>query len=150
MTSEELTPTEVEQRLIDACRRGEPLDLRAGDEAQDDPASGADWGDERTVRAEVIHALAIGARDDWAVHAHGVRLWGAKITGQLDFRSATVTVPFWLVGCYVEQSVDLSDARTRAISLQNSRVAGIDADRMRVMGSVFLRDGFHASGEVRS
>ena len=149
MTYEELTLSGVEQRLNDACARGEWLDLRAGNEAQDDPQNGAGWGDERIVRAEVIRTLAIAARDDWPVHAHGVRLRGAKITGQIDFESATVAVPLWLVGCYVEQSVDLVEAKTRAIGLQGSRVAGIVADGVRIEGDLNLRDGFHASGDVR-
>lgn len=50
-------PTPAEQRVREAFPLGEGVDLRDG--ADDDPAAGASWGPERTVRAEVLRALLL-------------------------------------------------------------------------------------------
>jgi tetratricopeptide (TPR) repeat protein len=72
-----LIATDAEQRLIEAARDGLPADLRSAN-TDNDPANGAEWGPERTIRAEVIHALATGARDDWPVHSKGIQLFGTR------------------------------------------------------------------------
>ena len=56
----------AEQRLRDTVFAGEPLDLRTGHPAQDDPANGADWGKDRNLRASVIRAVCLS-------------IWGVQI-----------------------------------------------------------------------
>jgi hypothetical protein len=60
-----------------------PVDLRAGDAALDEPAAGASWPESRSVGAEVIVALLLGA-GSLPVRASDIRLTGARITGRLD------------------------------------------------------------------
>ncbi len=145
----ELEPTPAEQKLIDAAARGEIADYRVGDEEADDPANGANWGDERTLRAEIIYALCVGTEPEWKAHAKGVWVWGARIVDNLDFDAATLHVPLGLIYCHIDERITLRDARTRSLAFQGSHCKGISADRLAVEGSVFLRDGFHAKGEVR-
>jgi hypothetical protein len=58
----DLTP--AERRVWEAFPLGEGVDFR--EDADDDPAAGASWGPERTVRAEVLRALLLDGpvRDD--------------------------------------------------------------------------------------
>ncbi|MEX0814059.1 MAG: hypothetical protein WD014_00135 [Dongiaceae bacterium] len=147
---EPLEPTEAERKVIEAAAKGEYCDFAAEHPGDTDPPNGAAWGDDRTVGSKIIRALALCQRpNDWPVHAKGVRVVGAKITGPLDFEAATVLVPLGLLRCYIEKPIILRDASTRTISLAGSQVPGITADRVSVDGAVFLRDGFHARGEVR-
>lgn len=146
---EDLEPTEPEQKLIDAAARGDEADFHTGDAEQDDPADGESWGEERTIRAEIIFCLATGLRSDWRVHSKGVQVSGAKIVNALDFNSATLRCPLLLFGCWFEKEIGLIDARTRTIGLSGSRVPGLRADRLVTKGGIFLRDGFHATGRVR-
>jgi hypothetical protein len=129
-------PTHSERKLIDAAREG-----RAADYTSADP-------EKRTLRAEVIYALATGMSPGWAVSARGIWVIGAKIIGQLDFGGAHVRYRLALVRCYVEEPLLLVDASTRSISLAGSHLIGIQAERLTVTGSLFLNEGFTAKGEV--
>ncbi len=144
-----LVPTTAEQKVIAAAATGNVRDFNEEHPADTDPANGAAWGADRTVRAEFIRALALLEPPDWPVHAKGVRIDRAKITGNLDFEAATVSVPLSLTGCYVANPIIMQDAKTRTINLSGSRVPGITGDRATIDGSLLLRDGFHARGEVR-
>ena len=146
---EELKPTEPEQMLIDAAAHGEVADFRTGHAEQDDPAAGESWGEERTIRAEIVFCLATGLRSDWSVHPKGVRVCGAKIVDVLDFHSATFRCPLFLLQSWFEKEIVLIDARTKTIGLNGSRVPGLIADRVVTKGNVFLNRGFHSTGEVR-
>lgn len=73
-----LIPTVTEQILIAKARDGLPADPRSANEAENDPANGAGWGPERTIRAEIIHALATGARHDSLVDPKGIQLFSAR------------------------------------------------------------------------
>ncbi|PJT50694.1 oxidoreductase, partial [Streptomyces albidoflavus] len=52
--------TAAERALWDAFPEGRWVDLRTGVPEEDDPATGAEWGAGRTVRAEVVAALLLG------------------------------------------------------------------------------------------
>src|SRR5580700_3846488 len=54
-----LTPTE--RRICAAFPLGAEVDLRAGEGTFDDPANADAWPADRTVRAEVLAALLLGA-----------------------------------------------------------------------------------------
>lgn len=138
--------TAAEEKLIEAAKTGDVVDYRTGDPKLDDPANGAKWGPERTIRAEVIYALAVG--DNPQVHAKGVQIEGAKIIGTLDLESAQIPHPLVLAWCFIGEPITLMDADALTINLTGSHVAGIDADRLRTRAGVFLRNGFHATGEV--
>jgi hypothetical protein len=144
-----LDPTPAEQRLIDAAARGEVADYRVGDEEADNPASGENWAADRILRAEIIYALCAGTRPNWQVHAKGVFALGARIVGDLDFDAATLSTRLALIGCRIDGPISLRDARTRTLVFAGSHCGGINADRLVVEGSVSLRNGFVAKGEVR-
>ncbi|MCZ6860908.1 MAG: hypothetical protein O7I42_11655, partial [Alphaproteobacteria bacterium] len=101
----------TEQRLLTAARDGVWLDLRVGDPKKDDPANGANWPVSRTIRAEVIYHLLADRPNTRKVHAKGVRLFGARVEGQLDFESARLDRPMWLFGCYFAAPIIFQDAK---------------------------------------
>jgi len=110
--AEDLQPTLAEQKLIDAAAKGEISNYQVGDEQADDPANGAEWGEDRTLRAEILYDLCVGARPEWKVHAKGVQVVGARITGSLDFQGAEIKAPLLLAFCRFDQPLILHDART--------------------------------------
>lgn len=77
-------PTRTEGRVLAAVAAGEELDLRVGN-----PSHGASWDEARSVRAEFLYDLCVGAHDEWRVHARGLRLRGALINGELNFEAAS-------------------------------------------------------------
>jgi hypothetical protein len=116
------------------------------------------WSAERTVRAEVLRHLLVGP--DWEVHAKGVRLRGARISGHLDLESATLRCPLILQDCYLdsEQPVVLDYATVSRLSVVRCQLAGLTADLLVVtkeldlsrstISGVFLLRGADITGQL--
>ncbi|MCC5987238.1 MAG: hypothetical protein JJT95_06110 [Pararhodobacter sp.] len=138
---ERLEPTEPERKLIAACKAGEPCVLGDGKRPEGpDP--------KRTIRAELLRYLILGGCDSCRVHEHGVRLAGAYVTGALDLSFATARGETGLFRCRFEYPVNAQQTRFDLFLLDGSALPGLLAMGMQATGSVFLRDGFEAEGEV--
>lgn len=135
---------EAEQKLVDAAQKGEICDLRTGDEEADKPANGDSWGEDRTVRAEVIRRLCVGAYPGVKVDYRGVRLVGARVTSELNLSEAQLDFPLWLEFCRLEEPVLLGNARVRTLLFDGSWMSGILANGMVVSGN-FYATGTHVS-----
>jgi hypothetical protein len=125
----------VEQRLIDSVVCGDVLDL-AGGEPVDEGAMRS-WGDDRTVSASVIRDLVRGrlvAEPD----PHGLRLRGARITGQIDLENITSDLALELRDCLLPSGLNLRNAQLPVVTLTGCRIektpnsddAPIDATRL--------------------
>src|SRR5881392_1598174 len=91
---QKLTP--LEQEIIDAAVAGKPVDRGEGRFTLTEMRA---WGEDRTVRAEVLQCVLAGSG---RVAAKGVRLRGIKINGTLDLQAVTVPCPLRLESCYLE------------------------------------------------
>jgi len=89
--------TKCECKVPEAAATGTLVDLRVGDRALDSPEQGTAWGLERTILAEVIADLLIGNGEAASVAVRGVRLQGARITGELDLEASTLRCPLALL-----------------------------------------------------
>jgi hypothetical protein len=143
MRIEELSPPE--RALWESFPRGDSVDLTTGNPAFDDPAAGDRWGPERSVRAEVVVALLLGAQEPEPGQVAAVRLTGARITGTLSLGHAQVTVPLALTGCSFEQAPHLYWASMRSMHVLRCRMPGLVASGTRVDGHLWL-EGSHVSG----
>ena len=137
LSYDELTPPERE--LWDAFPKGRRVELRTGMPEADEPATGGQWGPERSVRAAVVKALLLGANDQRSGAVAALRLAGARITGRLDLSGAEICHTFSLEGCRLEQAMGLHGATTRTIRITNSWVPGIGAELVRIEGDLDLR-----------
>jgi hypothetical protein len=139
----DLTP--AERRVWEAFSQGEGVDFR--ERPGEDPAGGASWGPERTVRATVLRALLAGGpvRDG---EIAGLKLAGARISGRLDLRYGTVDHPVRLRSCHFEQPPQLYGGQIRALVLSDSVLPGLSAATLRVDG-VLRITGCRIAGPVR-
>jgi len=147
--------TEGEKRLVECGASGEfwQPKLPPGGTRDPDPAKAAGWPDECKLRPEVLRCLAIGARwsekiAPWPVHASGIQIRGARITGNLNLRGCEVLVPLWLQASAIEGAVVLADARTQGLTFEATHVRSLNATRAQIQGDLYLREKFHSSGEV--
>jgi hypothetical protein len=134
------------------------VDLRSGDPALDDLAHAAEWGSERTVRAEVIAGLLLGAGKPHAGSLAAVRLAGARITGCLDLADGQIATLLELVDCLLEERPELARARTGTLRLTRCWSPGLDGSWAQVDGHLFVENciltgalelyGAHVTGEV--
>lgn len=136
------TLTSGEQRLLDACAKGEAANL--GSEA---PESATD---KNRVRAAFVRFLLLGGGDQAPVHERGVYLRGAFIEGTLDLHGCSVVVNVSLTHCYLDKQLYAADAWLDGLlNLQGSHLAlGISADRLRCSAGIFLRNGFKSMGAI--
>ena len=138
---------------------GSTVDLRSADPVRDDLAHAVGWGPGRTVRAEVIAGLLLGAAGK--LHpgsVAAVRLAGARITGCLDLADGQIAFLLELVDCLLEKRPELARARTRTVRLTRCSSPGLDASWAQVDGHLFAENcilggtlelyGAHVTGEV--
>jgi SEC-C motif len=140
--------SEVERQIVRAAGTGGVVDLRVGgDRAGSDPASGALWGVERTVRAGLLAELVTGVRHPETGRLRAIRLFGAKVVGELDLASSTVLCPLVLGGCYFAEVIDLWTAEAPVVSLMGCHMPGLEAGGLRTRGHLML-GGVWAAGTV--
>ncbi|MFG2549867.1 membrane-associated oxidoreductase [Streptomyces sp. NPDC048581] len=143
MEINELTP--AERMVWEAFPKGEAVDFRATE--GESAAHGADWGEQRTVRAAVLKALLL---DGPAVSGEvaALKVAGARITGVLDLRYATIESVARLSHCHFDDVPDFSGAQLKYLNLTGSRLPGLAAARVRVDGGLRLT-GCRFEGPVR-
>ena len=137
LSYEEMTPPERE--LWNAFPEGRLVDLRVGSPDEDDPAQGAGWGPERTLRAAVVTALARGANAAPPGAVTALRVAGARITGRLDLAEAEIGHLLRFEGCWFVEAPNLFGASTRTIGIVGCQVPGMNASLASVEGSLDLR-----------
>lgn len=134
----------LESRLADAHGTG----FVVGPEVTlDEVAGGGRWAEKRVVRAEFMQRLLDAELD--AKRPRGLKLRGARIVGQLDLEDWEVASQITLLGCYVDEPLNLSDARLPVLRLPACHVPGIAGDGVETRGDLRLDAGFVADGEVR-
>ncbi|MDH2427136.1 hypothetical protein [Sphaerisporangium sp. TRM90804] len=152
-----LTPPE--RRVWDAFPSGAWVDLRTGEEARDDPAMGHKWPAGRTVRAEVLIALLLGANPAEPGQVAGLRLAGARIVGELNLSDATIGAKIHLLNCHLAGTVSLADASVKGVRFRGCDIRRFRAARCTVDGLLELDastihaglrlDNAHVTGQLR-
>lgn len=92
----------------------------------------------RTIRAEVIAALLLGAVPDEPGQVSAIRVEGARVTGPLRLGHAAITGPVAMRHCEFDAAIDLSGAKARGIDLQGSQLAGLEAQLAEIDGNLRL------------
>lgn len=127
-----LTPTE--RRVCTAFPTGAEVDLRVGDALIDDPANADDWPATRTVRAEVLAALLLGAGRAFPGRVAALRLRGARITGPLLLAHGRISASWLLEQCRIDEHLDLEGAQTGSVYLRGSHLRTLSAYNAHIDG----------------
>ncbi|MFF9063329.1 membrane-associated oxidoreductase [Streptomyces sp. NPDC014882] len=138
MEIDDLTP--AERRVWRAFARARTVDFRTGSTGSTGSTAGAadeQDGPERTLRAAVLRALLLdGPREPGEVAA--LMVVGARITGVLDLRYATVDSVIRLHHCRFDEAPRLSGARLGYVTLRGSVLPGLSAEHCRIDGGLRL------------
>lgn len=129
----------AEQRLIDEGARDQRLSVGDGELPQE-------ASPDCEVRGVVLRALLLDTSD--VLHAKGLRLRGAWITGALDVQGCDLRQDISLTQCHLGQPINLVNATLRGVHLSGCHLAGVVADNAQLSGSFFLRGGSHVAGNV--
>jgi hypothetical protein len=124
----------VRQQVQHALQAGESVDLRCGTAEHDDPALGAEWGPERTVRSDHLYELLVRPAETPPV----VVLCGARISGGLNLEAVRLARPVILEGCFSEAPINLNKAQAPAIRLTGCQLCCLAADQLETRGDLDL------------
>ena len=136
--------SDAEEALVAACAKGERWKPEGWDVKRPEAATATN-----TIRAELIRFLLLGGDADHPVHEDGVMPRGAWITGELDLHQAQARVRFGAGQCRFAAAPVFAKASLPELALQDCQCPGLIADGLKVAGSLFLNDGFRATGETR-
>ncbi|RVT85847.1 hypothetical protein DXV76_08890 [Rhodobacteraceae bacterium CCMM004] len=133
--------TPAEDMLLELCPRGQ-LAL-VGDGVPDGDT------DAVRIRAPLLRYLLLGGCEEGVrPGAAGVQLAGAWIAGQLDLEGCRSDLSIVAAECRFDTAPFLRDATLHSLNLTGSHVPALDAPRLRIEGSVYLRTGFDSPGPV--
>ena len=133
--------SKAEEKLLEASLKGERAII--GDGAL--PVEGEEL---HTIRASFIRYLLLGNDPKLTLHAKGIRLRGAIISGVLDLQGSECGFDLTFSRCRFERAPSLINARIRGLYLGGSLVPGLSADNCVFDGSVFMRSGFQSTKEI--
>jgi len=137
--------SDSERRMWEAFPSGTNVDYRTGSATDDDPEHGDAWGPERQVRAEILGRLLCGEVPVPSGSIGSVRLVGARITGEILLQDVEVQHSLWLEACDIADGIDLSEAATRSLQLDNCHLGPVRMIGVTISGSLSLR-GSHIDG----
>ena len=132
--------TSTERRVFTAYPTGTEVDLRTGDAELDDPANADDWPASRTVRAEVLAALLLGAGREIPGRVAALRLRGARITGPLLLSHGRIAASWLLEQCRIDEHIDIEGADVGSVYLRSSHIRTMSAYNARIRGALALSD----------
>jgi hypothetical protein len=113
--------------------------------ALENPANGAQWGQERTIDAAWVRWLCTDAKATGKVASSGILIVGARIHGELDL--AWQKIPFSLraLKCYFENDLILESSSISSLQLEGSHIRALRARGLTVAQDVLLNHMFEAS-----
>ncbi len=125
--------TDTERLVWDAYPTGERVDLQ--------PLP------DREIRASVIHALLLGAREVTPGAQAGLRLTGAVITGNLDAGYADIAGVISIRDSRFEKRIGLYGSHLRRLNLAGCELAGLNLNSTEITGGLQL-SGATVNGEL--
>jgi len=139
----------AEEALFSSVETSKIASSVRGDDQQDDPASAINWTADRVIRAECIAWLCTDGEATKRVTHRGISIRGMRIDGVLDLSDAKIDFPIAALKCAFMERLIFRDAHLRTLILSASHTKDVLADRLTLAGSLFLRQGFKAQGELR-
>src|ERR1035437_3705714 len=139
----------AEEKLLRSVAMGAIADYSADSEKENDPTNAQNWSINRVLTAKRIAWLCTNPSVSPFVMTHrGVFIKGARIDGVLDCMRAKVQFPLTFLQCCFQDQINLISATIEGLHFIASHTKGIDARGVKIEGSLFLRHGFKADGEV--
>jgi len=142
------TLNSAEETLLQKVAAGEVADFTTGDPNVDDPAKADGWGEERTLRAELIVWLCTNAAAAKHVTHRGIWTKGARIAGELDLSFTELHFPIIFERCVFENTISLIYAAAKTVAFFETRTKAFIADGISVRGDLRFEKGTKVDGMI--
>lgn len=130
--------TAAEDGMWEAFRNGDAHDLRTGVPELDNPNPNRVWGPERTVRAGVVAQLLLHGPDPTPGRVACLKLFGARISGELNLSGGVVAPYVELHNCQFEQQLLLPECSFTTLRMVRCSIPRIEAARLSTAGDLHL------------
>jgi len=148
--------TICEEKLLKALPIGEYAVCGPNRDDRDpanDPSKADDWPETRQISAKLIRWLCVNKAALGLIDPKGIEIYGAKVPDPLDLDFISVPFEIDIEHSLLSRGLSLLGAEMGALFLMGSRLSNpvgdaLNADSAKVTGSIFLRKGFSATGEV--
>nr|WP_218680874.1 hypothetical protein [Rhodococcus qingshengii] len=135
-------------RLIDAATCGWVVDLRFGVPVrQYDPATADQWPADRCIPASALRTVLLG--DHTGFDPRGLRIAGARITGDVDLAHITFDYPLHMIRCRIDRPIVFDAAKLAELDLTASHIRKLSLDGATIAGGLFAK-GITTDGEIRA
>jgi hypothetical protein len=141
--------TDCERKLLQSGPAGEGADCRSNDDKENDPSKGDQWPESRQVHAKLIRWLCVNEAAGKLIGPRGIQIYGAVIREPLGLDFISVSFPLMVANSRISAPMSLLNANIDALDLGGTSTGSISADFLATRRGIFLRNGFHAEGEVR-
>lgn len=130
--------TGPERAMWRAFRIGRSCDLSEGDAARDDPFGAESWGEQRSVRAEVVALLLLDGPQARSGRVAALKLRGVRITGVLNLAGGTIDPYVEWNRCRFDQEIVLPEARFGTVRMVECAIPRLEAARLHTEGDLHL------------
>jgi len=135
--------TAAETNLLEKCPKGQLAVCGPNNNLNDpanDPNDAHNWGQNRSIRGELIAWLCADREASQLVHHSGIQIMGAVITGPIELVSVPIQFPLVFASCNLSDDIVLQSARVRTLSFTQSHIESIIADGLNLSGAFFMRE----------
>jgi hypothetical protein len=131
----------AEKRLLDACQRGEVLNL--GDVRPTKKTA------DNEMRGEFLRTLILsnnqeidenGTKYILKIDPKGLNVQGAYISGTFDFSFCSTELPFYFKNSVFENEIILNDSKIKILYLNGSQVNGVNAQGLFCQSQIFINN----------
>ncbi|MDI3561747.1 hypothetical protein [Bradyrhizobium sp. Arg816] len=126
----------VKQKLLEALKHRTACNF-SPDINADTIEKSSEWDSQRTVDARLLRDILLEGAD---LANQPLEILGARISGRVDLRAASVTRPISFVKCVFSHALDCTDARMSSTSFRECNVVGINARYAEFDGSLLMRE----------
>lgn len=131
----------AEKRLLEACQKGEVLDL--GNERPKEKT------DDNELRGEFLRTLILSNNQEieengknyiLKIDPKGLNVQGAYISGTFDFSFCNTDLPFGFINSIFEKQIKLFDSKIKIINLHGCIISSIEAERVICDSDLLFRN----------
>jgi sRNA-binding regulator protein Hfq len=138
---------EADKHLFVAVAAGIRADYTEGED-NDKIEDANNWEERRIIKADRIEWLCRDKQAKELVTNSGIQVTGAKIEGIVNISFTEIPFSLRFSRCVFNKDISVQYSKIKFLDLDGSHTSLIWADRIKVEGDVFLRDGFKAEGRV--
>jgi hypothetical protein len=107
-----------------------------------------EWDPDRHIEAELIRWICADRRARDLVDPVGIAIHAAEINGELRLDYIAIPFPITFLRCAIVNDASFRAVRATEMNFDGCWVKALVGDGVTVAGSVLLRDGFRADGQV--